>query len=161
MAAPSTAVIRYRGRFTFAESPPAVWSALEDVQQFERWFGCLGQFHIEGDGLQAGSVVVGTVSPPLPYRIQLRLELERCVPEQLIDAKVHGDLEGDGHLRLSPWGTGTEAHMAWTIEMMQQSMRAAARVAYPVLRWGHDRVIEITLNEFRSRLQAVSDPPEV
>ena len=160
MAAPSTAVIRYRGRFTFPESPPAVWSALQDVEQFERRFGCLGQFHVEGDGLQAGSVLVGTVSPPLPYRIRLRMEIERCVPEQLIDTKIRGDLEGDGHLRLARWGTGTELNLAWKIEMMQQAMRAASRVAHPVLRWGHDRVIDITVNELRSHLQAMSECPE-
>jgi carbon monoxide dehydrogenase subunit G len=160
MAASSTAVVRYRNRFTFAESPAAVWSALEDLEQFERWMGSLGQFHVEGNGLRAGSVLVGTVSPPLPYRLELRLELERCVPKKLIDTAVHGDLEGDGHLRLAPWGAGTQADVGWTIEMMQRPMRAAARVAYPVLRWGHDRVVDITVHEFRSRLQAVSDRPE-
>ena len=36
--------------------------------------------------------------------------------------------------------------------MMQRPMRLAARVAHPVLRWGHDRVVEMTVNGFRRHL---------
>jgi hypothetical protein len=36
--------------------------------------------------------------------------------------------------------------------MMQRPMRLAARVAYPLLRWGHDRVVEATVAGFRRQL---------
>jgi len=35
---------------------------------------------------------------------------------------------------------------------MQRPMRVAARVAYPVLRWGHDRVVDATVAGFRRHL---------
>jgi hypothetical protein len=32
-------------------------------------------------------------------------------------------------------------------------MRLANRVAHPVLQWGHDRVVEITVAGFRRRIE--------
>jgi len=55
---------------------------------------------------------------------------------------------------LAAEGDGTLASVAWTIEMMQQPMRAAARFAYPLLRWGHDRVVDATVNGLRRQLRS-------
>ena len=52
-------------------------------------------------------------------------------------------------------GDGTVAEVAWTVEMTQRTMRMAARVAHPFLRWGHDRVIETTVAAMRRHLAAV------
>lgn len=150
---PSCYVVDYRGRFRFPLSPAALWSAIEEVDQFPRWWAWLSDLRIEGDGLRAGAALHGTVAPPLPYRMRLRVDLERCIAPQLIDATVHGDLEGDAHLRLEPSGPETAAEVSWTIEMRQWPMRMAARVAYPVLRWGHDRVVDATVSGFRARLR--------
>jgi hypothetical protein len=38
--------------------------------------------------------------------------------------------------------------------MMQRPMRIAARVAYPLLRWGHDRVVDATVDGLRRQLVA-------
>jgi hypothetical protein len=35
---------------------------------------------------------------------------------------------------------------------MQRPMRIAARIAKPVLRWGHDRVVDATVDSFRRQL---------
>ena len=43
--------------------------------------------------------------------------------------------------------------------MMQRPMRMAARVAHPLLRFGHDRVVEATVAGYRRHLaqdQAIS-----
>ena len=44
--------------------------------------------------------------------------------------------------------------MSWTIEMRQRPMRLAALVAHPLLRWGHDRVVDATVSSFRRHLPA-------
>ena len=54
----------------------------------------------------------------------------------------------------SPATTGTLAEVSWTIEMTQRTMRLAARVAHPLMRWGHDRVIEATVSGYRRQLAA-------
>ncbi|HEY2427410.1 MAG TPA: SRPBCC family protein [Acidimicrobiales bacterium] len=149
---PRWAVIDYRGAFSFATSPEAVWAAIQRVDTFEQSWGWLSEFRLEGDGLQPGAVLVGVVSPPLPYRMRLRVVVEDAEPARRVDAAVHGDLEGRARLLLEPEGSGTRATVTWTIEMMQRPMRLAARLGYPLLRWGHDRVVDATVSGFRHRL---------
>jgi hypothetical protein len=131
----SPCVIVYRGTHRFSVPPETVWAAIERTNEFEGWWGWLGEFRLVGPGLQSGSALVGVVSPPLPYRMPIRVDLEDCVRPTLIDAAVHGDLEGRAHLVFEPDGGGTLATAAWTIEMMQLPMRVAARFAHPLLRW--------------------------
>lgn len=147
--------IDYTGRFGFPVPPSEVWTAIARLDQFERWWGWLSELEVDGPGLQTGSVLRGTVAPPVPYRMRVCVELDRCASERLIDASVTGDLVGEAHLRLYPTSGGTVAEVAWTLEMMQLPMRVAARVAHPLLRWGHDRVVEATVSGFRSQLVAV------
>jgi uncharacterized protein YndB with AHSA1/START domain len=154
--------MEYGRSFHFAVPPAVLWSAIEHVEQFEHWWGWLGSFRMEGDGLREGSVLRGTVAPPLPYRMSVQVELVRCDPCHLIDAKVTGDLQGDAHLRLRTGdsdGEATITDVAWSVEMMQRPMRWAARVAYPLLRWGHDLVVEATVDSFRSQLARLSSTP--
>jgi hypothetical protein len=142
----------YAGRFAFPVSPPTLWAEMERLDQFERWWAWLGNLEIDGGGLKTGAVLHGTVAPPVPYRMHVDVELCRCVPERGIDAAVTGDLSGEAHLRLSRTSDGTVTDVAWSLEMVQWPMRVAARVAYPLLRWGHDCVVEATVNAFRSQL---------
>jgi carbon monoxide dehydrogenase subunit G len=145
-------VIDYRASFELDAPPERVWQAIERSEGFEHWWGWLSEFRLEGEGLVDGAVLRGVVAPPVPYRMRLSVELERCSPPSSIDAAVHGDLEGTARLLLEPEGSGTRAEVSWTIEMMQRSMRIAARVARPVLVWGHDRVVDMTVSSFRRQL---------
>ena len=142
----------YAGRFTFPVAPLELWAAIERIDQFERWWNWLRELELDGDGLCPGSVLRGTVAPPVPYRMRVAVEIDRCLPGRLIDAEVTGDLAGGASLRLEPdgpQGQGTIAEVEWSLEMKQLPMRVAARFAYPLLRWGHDRVVETTVAGFR------------
>jgi hypothetical protein len=95
------------------------------------------------------------VAPPVPYRMRIRVELTQCEPPELIDATVSGDLEGEAHLRLRPAGPNSMVEVAWTVEMMQRPMRLASRMGgRPLLQWGHDRVVDMTVAGFRRRLES-------
>jgi carbon monoxide dehydrogenase subunit G len=154
--APSPCVIEYRGTFTFPVPPDELWAYLERVDRFEPSLNWLSEFRFEGDGLRAGSVLTGVITPPLPYRMRLRVDLLDCERPSRIEAAVHGDLEGWAHLLLEGDNGETRVTATWTFEMMQRSMRMAARLAHPVLRWGHDRVVEITVRAFRRHLAAAA-----
>lgn len=143
----------YAGQFSFPVPPLELWDTLERLDQFERWWGWLGDLEIDGDGLQAGSVLHGTVAPPVPYRMHVDVELRRCVPGRSIDASVTGDLRGDAHLWMQPSALGTVTDVAWSLEMQQLPMRLAARIAFPLLRWGHDCVVEATVRGLRAQLR--------
>jgi carbon monoxide dehydrogenase subunit G len=145
-------VISYQDEHHFACTPAELWAAIEQFEQFERWWPWLQEFRLEGDSLRDGSLLHGVVAPPLPYRMRLRVELTRCLRPLSIEAHVHGDLEGPARLVLHPHGprgTATRVEATWTVEMMQQPMRVASRVAHPLLQWGHDRVVDVTVARFR------------
>lgn len=153
-------MINYRGAFRFSVPPELVWDAIERTDEFERRWGWLDEFRLHGAGLQSGAVLLGVVSPPLPYHMRVRVELEDCVRPSSIEAAVHGDLEGRASLRLVPQqaleeseASATIVSVDWRIEMMQRPMRIAARVGYPLLRWGHDRVVDATVSGFRRQIE--------
>src|SRR3954466_10300845 len=110
-------VIEYRGTFSFPCPPDQVWSAMQRFELFERWWGWLREFHVEGPGLEAGSVLHGVVVPPLPYHLRARGARLGCVPPRRIEAAIHGDLEGVARLVLEPEPEGTRASVSSTIEV--------------------------------------------
>ena len=149
---PRRPVIRYRRDYEFPVPPEELWDAIEEVDQFEGWWPWLEEFRLEGGSLTTGAVLHGVVAPPLPYRMRIQVELTGCERPRRMDALVHGDLEGEARLVLRPHGVGSNVEVSWSVEMMQRPMRMASRVAHPVLQFGHDRVVEITVAGFRRRL---------
>lgn len=147
-------VLTYRRAFRFGLEPEALWDRIEHVEQFESWWPWLTEFRLEGDGLVAGSVLHGVVTPPLPYRMQVQVALDRCERPAAIDATVEGDLSGPANLRLRPEDGGSRVEVSWSVEMHQPAMRWASRLGGPLLRWGHDRVVETTVAGFRRRVES-------
>jgi hypothetical protein len=145
----SSNVIEYDGTFTFPVPVEQLWSTIGCLDCFPTWWSWLRDYSVDGTGLVTGTVLHGVVTPPLPYRMRLDVVLDECVPRQSIVAQVHGDLEGFAQLTFDGDERSTTARATWTIEMMQAPMRVAARFAHPVLRWGHDRVVDMTVDGFR------------
>lgn len=146
---PRRPVIEYLRTYEFSLPPQGLWDIIEQVDQFERWWPWLEDFSLAGESLATGSVLYGVVAPPLPYRMRIQVELTRCERPVSIEAIVRGDLEGVARLDLRPQGNRSRVQVAWTVEMMQRPMRLASRVAHPLLQWGHDRVVEMTVARFR------------
>jgi len=145
-------VIEYDGTFTFPVSPAQLWATIVQVDRFSSWWDWLQEFSVEGVGLEAGTVLHGIVVPPLPYRMRIDVVVEECVPGRRVVALVHGDLEGSARLTFEGDDATTSAHATWTVEMMQRPMRLAATIAHPLLVWGHDRVVDATVDGLRRRL---------
>jgi len=145
-------VIEYDGVFAFPVPVKRVWEMMGRFELFPSWWGWLREFSVEGDDLVRGTVLHGVVVPPLPYRMRLDVALDECVRWDHVTAFVHGDLEGTAKLTFD--GDDSEAFVraSWAIEMMQPPMRMAARFAHPLLQWGHDRVVEATVDGFRSHM---------
>ncbi|MDA8354795.1 MAG: hypothetical protein M0Z95_00475 [Actinomycetota bacterium] len=146
-------VITYRRGFRFELEPHRLWERIQEFDQFEDWWPWLSDLRIEGTGLSKGTVLHGVVKPPLPYRMELRVEVIGTEPARSIDAEVSGDLVGGAQIRLRPEDGQTWAEVAWVVEMKQRVMRLADRLSHPLLQWGHDRVVEITVAGFRSRIE--------
>jgi Polyketide cyclase / dehydrase and lipid transport len=152
IVARSPCVIEYQRTFAFPVRAERLWTAMAQFDSFSAWWSWLREFSVDGVGLVAGTELHGVVEPPLPYRMRLDVVLDDCEPERRIGAAIHGDLEGTAVLRLECDDDETVVHVAWTIEMMQMPMRLAARFGHPLLRWGHDRVVDATVEGFRRHL---------
>jgi hypothetical protein len=87
--------------------------------------------------------------------MRLRVEVVACDRLHSIGAVIGGDLVGEARLGFRPDGEGTWVDVDWTVEMMQPAMRLASRIGRPVLQWGHDRVVEMTVAVFRRRIESL------
>jgi uncharacterized protein YndB with AHSA1/START domain len=159
-------VIGYTGTHQFRIPHDELWTAIGRTDRFATWWGWLEEFRADnrtgdgltgdgrdGDGLQAGTVLRGVVAPPVPFRMRVSVEILRVKPPDEIEAAVHGDLEGTARLSVRSAGTGSTVEIEWEVEMMQRPMRIACRYGYPLMKWGHDRVVEMTLSSFRRHVE--------
>ena len=146
--------IDYRGAFWFPVRPGELWDVIEQFDQFEHWWAWLQDFGAETDGLVAGNELHGTVLPPVPYWLRLDIRLERCLRPHVVEATIDGDVRGFAEIRLEPVDDGTRVAVVWTLDMRSTPLRVAALVAYPLMRWGHDRVVEMAVLGFRQRALA-------
>ena len=151
--------IDYRGAFWFPVGPNELWETIERFDRFESWWTWLRDFGADTNGLVAGNVLHATVIPPVPYRPRLDIRLEVCLRPHLVEATVHGDARGSAMVRLQPEDDGTQVKVAWSLDMVSTPLRVAAVVAYPLMRWGHDRVVEMAVAGFRQRALAGTTCP--
>src|SRR3712207_259517 len=93
-------VVDERRSFAFPVPPAVMWDDLQHVDRFPTWWRWLRDFEVDGDGLAPGSVLRGTVVPPLPYRLRVRVTIEELEPGRRIAASVDGDLRGPAALEL-------------------------------------------------------------
>jgi hypothetical protein len=147
--------VDYAAAFWFPVPPGELWDTIEQFERFPSWWLWLQDFDADAPGLVPGNVLHGTVLPPVPYPLRLDVRLVECTRPQRLEAFVDGDLRGRAVFLLDPLHDGTQLATSWSLEFVSAPLRVAARIAYPVLRWGHDRVVEMAVAGFRRR--ALSD----
>ena len=143
--------VEYQASFWLPVTPPQLWAIIEQFDLFESWWVWLAGFTADDDGLVDGNVLHGTVVPPVPYRLRLAVQLQRCDRPRLVEAAIGGDLRGQASLQLAAAAGGTRADVAWSLRMHSAPLRAAAHFAYPLMRWGHDRIVDMAVAGFRER----------
>jgi hypothetical protein len=148
------AVITYLRDHRFDLAPEVLWERIGDFGSFESWWPWLTDLQVEGVGLTQGTILYGVVTPPLPYRMELRIAFTNVRRPRSIDAAISGDLVGDAHLELRTDGDMTCVQVSWSMEMLQPAMKLANRFARPLLVWGHDRVVDMTVAGFRRGIAA-------
>jgi hypothetical protein len=144
--------IEYRRQFAFDVPPRIVWAASLEFSSWRNSSTWVHNLEVHGRGLNDGTVLSATVATPVAHPMHVMLELERCLPFELIAATLSGDFRGKGRLLLQDDNAATRAQVAWAVEMMPRSLRAVARVAGPLLRWGHDVLAKNTIDAVRARV---------
>jgi hypothetical protein len=146
----------YHQTFWFPQAPDELWRTLERYDDFESWWPWLRTFAADRPGMTTGNVLHGIVVPPVPYRLRLDVTLAECRKPELIRASVSGDVTGCAELRLTPIDGGSAVVADWSLEMTAPALRIATRVAYPLMLWGHNRVVDMAVSGFRRRALPVA-----
>jgi uncharacterized protein YndB with AHSA1/START domain len=137
--------------WTFEVPPAELWGALTDADRYRSWWPWLRRFDTGGQPLGEGTVARCTVRAPLPYALDFTVTVVEMVPERRLVASVAGDLAGPARLEVAEAPEGSRATLAWTVELRAPILRAASRIARPVMEWGHDWVVDSGVRQFRAR----------
>lgn len=140
---------RFRRSWLLAVSPEDFWRTIGRTEDYPRWWTWLRSF--DPVPLEPGASAACVVRAPLAYSLHFRVDVVQAVPEELLDARVTGDIEGPARLTVTPRAGGTEAGLSWELDVRAPPLRAAARVARPLLEWGHEWVVSSGVRQFRRR----------
>ena len=142
--------IRSDRRYRFAVEPEALWDALARTDDYRRWWPWLRR--LDGARFEAGAEWTCEVQPPLPYSLRFGLRLEEVEAPRFVTATVHGDITGHAALDVHPVVGGSELRLVSTLAPASTVLRSIARLAPPIVRFGHDWVLDTGLRQFRRRL---------
>jgi hypothetical protein len=137
-------------RWRFPVAPAELWGHITATGSYVQWWPWLRRFD-PGEGLCAGAVWACVVQPPLPWRVRFTVELERVDPHRRAVARVRGDIEGNAVLTVVAAAGGSEARLRSSLRPAQPLMRRVARLARPLVRWGHDWVLDAGARQFAAR----------
>jgi polyketide cyclase/dehydrase/lipid transport protein len=149
------APFRFDRTWDFPVEPPELWAKLSRTGEFRRWWPWLR--HLQGGELVPGARAEAVVRAPLPYALRFSVEVLEVVPQQLVAARVSGDLEGPARLEVAPSPGGSSARLVWEMEVRRRLLRVGARVARPAMEWGHDWVVASGIEQFRRALDGVGN----
>ena len=141
--------VRSERRFEFDAAPPALWAALGSVDDYPRWWPWLRRF--EARALAPGEEWRCTVKPPLPYAVRFAIRFDEVEVERRIDATVEGDIEGPAQLLIEPSAGGSAVTLTSSLRPTNTVLKAAALLGRPLVRYGHDWVLDIGAGQFASR----------
>jgi uncharacterized protein YndB with AHSA1/START domain len=141
--------VRSDRRYQFAAEPSELWSTMVQIGDYQSWWPWL--HHFAAEDFEPGEVWACTVQPPLPYSLSFHITLDEVEPERFVTATIDGDIFGDARIDLTPTAEGTELRLVSNLGPSNTVLRAIAKVARPVVRFGHDWVIDSGLRQFRDR----------
>ena len=136
-------------RHSFSVSPEELWDVMVRVDSYREWWPWLRSF--DAPALATGEVWTAVVQPPLPYRLRFDIRLVEVEAPRVASAEVSGDIEGCARLEIEPTSAGSELHLVSELAPTNAMLRAVAQLAQPVVRFGHEWVLDTGLRQFRDR----------
>jgi hypothetical protein len=141
-----------------------VWEAFGATDRYRSWWPWLTEF--DGGPLVRGARWSCAVSPPLPYVVRFTLTLVAVEEARSIRALVEGDITGSATLELvedpdvdadlpdgsdGSVGVACRIHLRADLTPSHTALRLVAGAASPVVRRGHDWVLDTGARQFRER----------
>ncbi|MGI8662048.1 MAG: hypothetical protein ACR2LQ_02420 [Acidimicrobiales bacterium] len=140
--------VRSDRRYRFGVEPAELWSKLTSVEDYRSWWPWLVGF--DAGGFQTGERWACVVQPPLPYSLRFDLVIGDVIVERSVTATIEGDIIGHARLDLAPSGEGSDLRLTSQLAPSNAMLRVVARIAKPVVRFGHDWVIDTGLRQFEA-----------
>ncbi len=140
--------IRSDRDWAFDMTARQLWNDITATDRYADWWPWLQQFD-RGDGFVSGATWRCEVSPPLPYVVRFTVHLEEVTPLKAVTARVTGDVEGSARLVIDPTSRRTcHARLISDLAPKDRWLRVAGLFARPVVRWGHDWVLDRGREQF-------------
>lgn len=136
-------------RYELPVSPTDLWSALERVDDYRSWWPWLRRF--DAGALEAGHTWLAHVQPPIPYWVRFAVRIDDADAPRSINATVSGDVVGEARLEISDHPAGCEARLVSSLAPGNGVLKVVARMASPVVRFGHDWVLDTGARQFIRR----------
>lgn len=136
-------------RYDLPVSPSELWATLTRVDDYRSWWPWLR--HFDAQQLAGDEVWDCLVQPPLPYKVRFSVSLDEVQAPTTIRASITGDVVGEARLDITERPDGSEARLVSHLEPGNPLLRAVARVASPVVRFGHDWVLDTGARQFIDR----------
>ena len=136
-------------RYGFAMSPTELWAQIDAVSNYPTWWPWLREF--DGVALAAGEVWHCAVQPPLPYVVRFQVTIEAVEQPSYVAATISGDVVGTAELRIAARHDGCEARLEADLGPQKQALRALSIAARPLVRFGHNWVLDAGARQFRAR----------
>jgi len=141
--------VRTDRSFLLPVPPATLWAHVSRVEHFQEWWPWLRRF--EGRALAADQRWGCTVQPPLPYQVRFTIDLHEVEAPVSARGSVSGDIEGWAQLRIGPHGEGSDVRLTAELAPSNGFLRLAGRLAPPIVRFGHDWVLDAAARQFRER----------
>ena len=95
-----------------------------------------------------------TVSPPLPYTLRFTIHLDAVEEPRLVTSHITGDIRGTASIEIAPMPGGSELHLTSMLTPSRRAFGFVATIARPIVRRGHDWVLDTGAEQFVSRALA-------
>ncbi len=142
--------VRSDRTFDFPVGPAALWLALTSVDRYRSWWPWLRRF--DGVSFVEGARWTCAVRAPLFYPVRFEVVLDDVEPGRSAAAVVTGDIAGRARLDIVVVdGGGSALRLRSTLTSERWLLRAIARLAPPVACFGHDRLLDTGVRQFRER----------
>lgn len=146
-------VVDYRKTHAFDADVGEVWRLVEQPHLFPKMWPWMKRPRLSHARIVPGARLSFLIDPPLPYTMKVEALFTSLSEGEAVEADIHGDLAGRAGIRLEPSGEGCLADVWWRVELCGRGLRIAARVARPLLMWGHDWAVDVALHGFRRQLR--------
>jgi hypothetical protein len=125
------------------------WTRISHVDDYGHWWPWL--HHFDGRRLSVGDVWSCQVHPPVPYVVHFTVRLDEVCHGRSVHATISGDIDGTAVLDVQQDGPGCSVRLVSELSPAKQSLRVMSIAARPVVRFGHNWILDVGVRQFRAR----------